>query len=225
MSILDVGGATGAIGNVLQKKFNQKYDYTCIDVDEKAINKGKKLYPDLNFIKGYFPNNLGKRKYDLVILTGWFAQVIEWKKLLKELCNRSKKFVNVAVNFRLEGTTVIDPDVSYVYYLDTNIRVPEITHNIYEFMNYASCHELSAKKISFYGYTRPSKPTSAYRPLARKNQVQGNLMIEKFQDSDGDFKRIGGISNEALCAMGGGGKYTTFKPQYEILINGKKLKF
>ena len=51
------------------------------------------------------------------------------------------------------------------------------------------------------------------------------LVIEKFQDSDGDFKRIGGISNQALSAMGGGnGKFATFKPKYKILINKKKLK-
>jgi len=225
MSILDVGGASGALGDILQKKFDHKYDYTCIDPDSKAINKGKILYPNLNFIKGYFPNDLPKlKKYDLVILTGWFAQVIEWKKLLTELCSRSKKFINIALNFRLEGTTVTDPDLSYVYYLDTGIRVPEITHNIFEFINYVSCHELLAKKIMFYGYTRPQKPTSAYRPLERKKQIQGNLLIEKFLGSDGDFKRIGGISNQALSAMGGQFKFATFKPEYKILINGKKLK-
>jgi hypothetical protein len=221
MSILDVGGASGGYGNALVTDVEPSLDYSCIDVDSQAIELGKIKYPHFNFICGSFPNSLSSEStFDHVVVNAWFSQVIEWKTFLLNLSKITSKFLQISLNFRLEGTTVVDPDLSYFYYLDSGIRVPELTHNIFEFLNFASIHEIGAKKITFYGYNSPQKKSSAFRPLPREKVIQGNLVIEKFPQQENEFLRIGGISNEASKVAPG---FQTFRPQLEIIINDSAL--
>jgi len=225
-SVLDVGGACGGFGNAIIESVQQKVDYTCVDPDKRAIELGKVLYPNFKFITGAFPECMPRSAplFDYVMLNGWFAQVTDWKGMLLTLKRFSKRFINVGLNLRLDGTTVVDPDVSYFYYLDSGVRVPEITHNLYELINFCSIHEMNAKQVSLYCYTTPDKPSSAFRPLSRRNQLQGNLLIELFSQEDGNPTRIGGISNEAQKVLGGEVE-KPFRPIYDIIINNEKIDF
>lgn len=227
LSMLDVGGASGGLGSALFSYFSVDFPYTCIDIDAAAISSGKDLVPQSEFILGSFPNDLqSDRKFDYVVLFAWFAQVTDWKTMLLSLCSRARRFVNIAVNVRLEGTTVVDPDVSYVYYLDSGIRVPEITHNLFELLNFCSHNEIGADRISFYGYTSRNT-TSAFRPLPRNKQIQGNLLIELRQASAESMHGriqdppIGGISNEVEAALGGG--FVARRPVWHVVIDGEQL--
>lgn len=218
MSVLDVGGACGAVGNVLEKHFGVRLDYTCTDVDPRALERGRELFPRFRFVESDLFAGLGDQQFDIVMVMGWFAQMSDWKRLLIECARHSRRFVNIGINVRLDGTTVTDPDVSYVYYLDSGKRVVEITHNLFELLNFASIHEIEAKKLSFYGY-RSKNPTSAFRPLPRAEQIQGNLLIEKFVGQAP--ARIGGISNQSATVMAG--KYEAFRPEVEIIIDGERV--
>lgn len=227
-SILDVGGAAGGLGYALKKELGEHIKYTCIDPDKKAIEAGGEIfktdYPDLELMHGYYPQDLPEaRQWDLVAVIGWFAQVPEWKELLLQLVSNARRYVNIGINVRLEGNTVIDKDVSYVLYLDTGERIHEITHNLWEMLNFCSIPEIRARKISFYGYTSPGKSSSAYRPLPRDKQIQGNLLIELLPQGE-ERSLYGGISNEALDAMNAQEeKIQTFKPEYNVIINDNRL--
>lgn len=228
-SVLDVGGGAGGLGHALKKIHGASLSYTCIDPDKQAIEAGtkqfKSVFPDLELIHGYFPRDLPPgRMWDVVAVIGWFAQVTDWKNFLLQLVARANHYINIGINVRLEGTTVIDPDVSYVYYLDSGVRVPEITHNLWEMLNFCSIHEMRGQKIHFYGYTCPGKPTSAFRPLPRDRQIQGNLLIELSPQNQVE-RRFGGISNEAMNAMNAQGMdIEVFRPEYNIYINDKKME-
>ena len=229
LSVLDIGGGAGGLGHALKKVYGKLIEYTCIDPDEKAIEAGKKLFkskfPDIELIKGFYPDGIEEgRKWDLVAVIGWFAQIPNWKETLLQCVENTIRYINIGINVRLEGNTVIDKDVSYVLYLDTGIRVYEITHNLWEILNFCSIPEMRAKKISFYGYTNPTKSSSAFRPLPRDKQIQGNLLIELLPEG-AEIERYGGISNEALQSMIEiGEKIHVWRPEYNIIINDARIE-
>jgi hypothetical protein len=182
------------------------------------------MYPKFEFIEGELSEvHLGNRLFDVVVVNAWFSQVTNWKDFLKLLSSYSRRYIIISINFRLEGTTVIDPDVSFFYYLDSGVRVPEITHNMYEFLNYASTHEIGAKEIHFYGYSLAEKNSATFRPLPRSKVIQGNCLIEKFPEGENLFTRIGGFSNEASKFLPNEMQF--FKPEYHIIINDEKITF
>lgn len=196
-------------------------------MDKEALEIGKRLYPHFEFIHGSFPQVLGQlgmrdRRWDYVMLNAWFSQVQDWKSLLLNLALCSNKYINVSLNFRLCGSTVLDPDVSYFYYLDSGIRVLEVTHNLFEFLNYASVHEIGASRIDVHAYTRPEKKTSAFRPLRRSEQIQGNVLITRKSDRLNSFP-MGGVSNEALSHLKDF-NLSLQKPHYEVVINGELIE-
>lgn len=226
MSVLDIGGGAGGLGNALREKFNLNLKYTCIDPDSKAVEAGKKRFgandTDFKLICDEFPGPLPPTQtWDMVCVIGWFAQVTEWKRFLLTLCERANKYVNIGINVRLTGNTVVDPDVSYVYYFDSGKRIPEITHNIYELFNFASIQEIGAEKIEFYGYHGKGS-SSAYRPVPRHELVQGNLLITK-NPARMSGKRMGAFSGQTLNALGN--KVDSFRPEWKAIIDGKPLQF
>jgi len=124
-SFLDVGGGCGGLGIALKKEFNiENFDYTNLDIDANAISLGRRIASWAHHIKGDLKSQDLKQKYDYVSLIGWFAQIVDWKEALGILLSKSRKYVNIGANVRLHGSTVIDSDVSYVYYLDSGKRVP-----------------------------------------------------------------------------------------------------
>ena len=47
--ILDVGGSSGGLFGAIKEKYSD-IKYTCFDIDDEAIEYGKKLYPNADFI-------------------------------------------------------------------------------------------------------------------------------------------------------------------------------
>ncbi len=122
LSVLDIGGGAGGLGHALKKEYGKLIKYTCIDPDEKAIEAGKKIFKskflDIELIKGYYPDDIEEsRKWDLVAVIGWFAQIPNWKEMLLQFVENTIRYINIGINIRLEGNTVIDKDVSYVLYV------------------------------------------------------------------------------------------------------------
>lgn len=151
MAALDFGGATGGYGNALSQDFNANLAYTCIDVDGGAIMVGKKLYKDFTFIHGKFPEDIPNYKiYDHVVCNAWFSQVTDWKHFLLTMSSKLRRFVSFSTNVRLDGTTVVDKDVPYFYYLDSGKRVLEVTRNLFELLNFLSIGEIQAQRILFW---------------------------------------------------------------------------
>lgn len=222
MTILDVGCACGGLGIALQHEYFPDIQYTGIDPDPNAIKFGKNKFPHLELITGYFPQDISaEKRYDLVTMFALFPQIPDWKSMLLNLVEFSNRFINVSIILRMSGPTIVDKDVSYVYYLDTQEQVYQVVHNIYEFVNFCCIKEMRAKKISFYGYHK-STPTSSFRPLPQKEQITGNVLIELFPADEG-MKRFGGISDQnAMASLGR--NVEVFKPEIEIVIDKERVE-
>jgi len=213
-SILDVGCGCGGLGNALKIRFGTAFSYTGINTKETCVIKGEKISPELKIIDGIFPNSIKSGKmFDMICAFGFFHMVLEWKKLLFNLTKFANKFVNVGVVSRLEGATVIDPDVSYYYYLDSGDRVPSIAINIRELLNYCCHHELRVKRIKYYGYHNKSFRSTAFRPIQEKDTIYGNLFLELFEPGN-ETVPFGGLAPNQTNRR-------QFVPDLEIIIDGK----
>lgn len=101
-SVLDVGCSVGGMYNVF-REFNKNIIYTGLDVSENAILKAKEIYKNSN-INFYFYNGLDdfplkKNQYDLVFCSGVMHLIDNYKNILKQMIERSEKYV--LVDFRL----------------------------------------------------------------------------------------------------------------------------
>jgi hypothetical protein len=152
-TFLDVGGAGGLIPNAIK---NEVADIkpTIIDPDPDSIEMGKNNFPDFEFICGYFPDDLNtSKKFDIVSMQALFPQIPNWKEMLLALRKHAKKYINISLIFKLHGTTIIDKDISYVYYLDSGERIHQVVHNINEFMNFCCIYEMGVKKLNSMAIT------------------------------------------------------------------------
>lgn len=211
-SFLDIGGASGIFAKAI---FNEvaKIDATIIDPNEGSVVLGQELYPEFRFIKGFFPDNLScDDKFDVVSMQALFPQMPNWKDILLSMKKHALKYINLSLIFRLSGTTVIDKDVSYFYYLDSGVRVHQVIHNIYEFINFCCIEEMGVKRIDFYGYHTPITGDN-FRCVPNNEQIKGNIMLELFEESEGNFKRFGGAHKSKE------GEYRFFLPEMNIIID------
>ena len=218
MTFLDVGGGGGDFAHAVYQEVN-KIEATIIDPDVQAIEQGKIKYPKFEFLNDYFPSKkLTGRKYDYVSMQALFPQIPNYKEMLLALINTSRKYVNIALNFKLSGQPVIDKDLSYFYYLDSEERVFQVTHNLYLLINYLCIHEFRLKKISFFGYHTPSMGDN-FRDVPNQDQIKGNLLLEKFGEEDDYPVRMGGASQ-----LVGSANYKHFRPEVDILIDNKPFQ-
>lgn len=217
-SFLDVGGGGGDFAYAISEEV-AKIKPTIIDPDIACINLGKKNYPSFNFIHGYFPDGMNKHseKYDIVSMQALFPQIPNWKETLLELRKHAKQYLNISLIFRLNGSTVVDKDVSYFYYLDSGVRVHQVIHNIYEFTNFLCIHEMGVKKILFFGYRTPEAGHN-FRCVPNSEQIKGNILIEFFRDDEEVPLRMGGALNRELQ-----GGYSFFMPEIKYIIDGKEF--
>jgi len=225
MTILDIGCASGGLGNAITESIESRVNYLGIDVDEKAIKLGEEKFPKLNLINQSYPEGIKDKKFDMIIVFNLFEQITNWKEFLQSLVDHSNKFINIGLTLRMSGSTVIDKDISYGYYFDSGIRVNKIIHNIYELINFCCLEEMRVKKISFYGYhiDRPASIASDFRPLPQKEQIRGNLLLELFEKGR-NKKRAGGFPNtETLKKMNLELEYI-FRPNIEIIIDKKPFE-
>ncbi len=217
-SFLDVGGGGGDFAYAISEEV-AKIKPTIIDPDVSCIELGKKNYPSFNFIHGFFPEGMenSTERYDIVSMQALFPHLPNWKETLLELRKYSKRYLNISLIFRLSGSTVVDKDISYFYYLDSGVRVHQVIHNIYEFTNFLCIHEMGVKKISFYGYRTP-KAGHNFRCVPNSEQIKGNILIEFFQDHEEKPARMGGALNREVQSG-----YNFFIPEMNYVIDGKEF--
>lgn len=219
-TILDVGGASGDFCSAIKNDV-ANVKATIIDPDPKAISVGRETYPDFEHIEGFFPQSLEpNQKFDIVTMQALFAQIPTWKETLLAMRKHARRYINMSLAVRLSGTTVIDKDVSYFYYLDSGERVHQVIHNIYEIVNFMCIHEMNAKKISFFGYHVPRQGHN-FRCLPNSEVVHGNFMIELFENEADNPKRMGGAADKGI----GNSNYHYFEPEFDIVIDGKPFGF
>jgi len=224
MAILDIGCASGGLGAAIRDKVEAKIQYTGIDIDRKAIDLGKQDFSGIELIHGKYPEDVPKRKFDMIILLNLFEQIAEWKNFLLSLTGRCNKFINIGLILRMTGPTIIDKDVSYGYYHDSGVRVHKIIHNIFEFVNFCCIEEMRVKKISFYGYCidRAASAAGDFRPLPQKEQIRGNMLLELYEDGK-NIKRVGGFINDAAKEFDLDYPVTV-RPEMEIIVDKKHIE-
>lgn len=192
-SMLDIGGSSGNFIEALNSEgFSVKG--AVIDPDPLSIQEGREKRKGVDFFEDYFPSRkyqMNDDGYDVVSMQALFPQIPTWKETVIEMVRIAKKFVNISLTFQLEDSAVIDKDRSYFYYLDTGERVHQVIHNIYEFTNFLSIHELRVKKINFYGYHTMS-PGDNFRSVPNDKQIKGNLLLELFEAGEQYPDRMGG---------------------------------
>jgi ubiquinone/menaquinone biosynthesis C-methylase UbiE len=228
-SMLDIGGCSGLFIEAIR---NAEYniDGTVVDPNKSAIEKGKVLFPKNIYMQDYFPTtnfNIPDNTYDLVSMQALFPQIPNWKSCIKEMCRVSKKFITFSLTFKLMGNTIVDKDVSYCYYLDSGIRVHQVIHNLYEFINFLSIGELKIKRIHFYGYHTPHTGHN-FRCVPNSQQIKGNIFLELFEPGEKYPKRMGGASelkqdentHKAIHNLDGDLEaYEFFRPELNIIID------
>lgn len=210
------GGGVGGLGNAIIKSIEPSINYTVLDPDSNCIKYGKRHFPHFKFIEGYFPDKCPRKKFDMIIMFATFPQLPNWKEILLEMVKHSKKYINLTLTVRLSGTTVVDKDVSYFYYLDSRQRVHQVIHNLYELINFCSIHEMRAKRIIFYGYHVPQNGNNN-RCVPNKEQIRGNLFLELFPDNKQYPGRVGGAPEGFFKEI----NVPFFTPSIEIIIDGK----
>ena len=192
-----------------------------IDPDRRCIDMGKSTFPSFEFIHGYFPEAIEDgRLFDVVSMQALFPQIPNWKEMLLQIRKVAKRFINISLIFRLSGTTVIDKDVSYFYYLDSGERVHQVIHNIYEFLNFLCIAEMGLRKIEFFGYHTPY-PGHNFRCLPNRDQIKGNLMLHCFENETDNPKRFGGAIEYGEKLP----EYSFFIPEMNIIIDDRKFNF
>jgi SAM-dependent methyltransferase len=215
--LLEIGCGTGGLARALKKRFSStKIDYVGINSNPVECSVGEQLTPSpARFVCETFPLKNLKKRFDLVLSFGFFHMQPDWKDCLKAMVDSSNRFVNVSIMVRLEGSTVVDRDLSYFYYLDTGERVHSIVQNLFELINFCCVKEMRAKRIWYYGYHSGVKST-ARRPLPARSVVYGNLLLELFPFGQ-EPERFGGHP------PGLRQKYPLFEPEINVVVDGKKV--
>ncbi len=211
-SVCDVGGAGGDLVAAIRNEV-ANISATVVDPDERCIRVGKERYPECEFVLGYFPDALrADQKFDVVSMQALFPQLPAWKDALLAMRKHARKSINVSLVFRLDGTTVVDKDVSYFYYLDSGERVHQVVHNIYEFTNFCCIHEMGVKRMEVFGY-RTSMPGHNFRCVPNLQQIKANVLLELFEDEAP--KRMGGAKEKGS----GIDSYSFFVPEMKFIID------
>lgn len=217
-TFLDIGGSGGDFGAAIKAEVADIIP-TVIDPSKACIETGKIKYPFTNFICGNFPEDLSEdQKFDVLSLQAFFPQIPEWKRFLIAMRKHALKYINISLTFRLDGSTVIDNDVSYFYYLDSGERAYQVIHNIYEFINFCSIHEMAVKKINFYGY-HTDYIGHNFRCVPNSQQIKGNILLELFENPEDNPFRMGGAVDKGKYSK----DYSFFVPEMDIIIDGKKF--
>ncbi len=92
-NILDVGGSSGTLAKKIKKKL-KNIPYFVLDINQEAINKGKKNNPDLKFILGNAEKMPFKDKeFDLVICKDALHHCENPEKAVKEIRRVAKEYI------------------------------------------------------------------------------------------------------------------------------------
>ena len=224
-SFLDVGCASGNLGNIILSEIEQKTNYTGIDVEMCGIEYGKRNFKssNLELINGKFPDGVEGRKFDYICVFNLFEQIENWKVFLTTLSEMARKYINIGLSLRMSGNTVVDIDSSFGYYFDSGLRVHKIVHNIYQIFNFCCINEMRVRKVNFYGYNinLAHSSRSDFRAISQKEEIRGNLFLELLP-FEKTLKRYGALKTDV--------KHNSeiihcTKPEFCIIINGKRITF
>jgi len=185
MSVTDIGCLNG---DTLKAISDFKSIKGCgIDFDQEALSIAKVNYPEFEFHGGdFFDQNFVIERSDLVIAFNVFDHFEDWKSALKNLARFSNRYINFNSLLRVDGPTIIDPDLSFLYYGRGKNRLLWAVHNIYEIAAYCATEEIQASSISVYAYQKfnaerfsnLSLAASSVHALNPDNLLVGNVTVE-----------------------------------------------
>ena len=238
-SILDIGGADGEFIELINR-FIAPVDGSVLEVDVDCIKNGRNKYPHIKFIDKKFPIKTNK-KYDIVSMNSLFPQLIDWRETLLEMVKLSKKHLYFNALLTDDVPTIADDTISYVYYLDTGQRVPQVINNVSEIINFMCLEEMRVKRIKFVGdrgmsnekkleveeelkaididntVIRVAEVAHVFRGLPFMDYIKGFFFIELFDEKDNP-KRMGGMGSDRENRFP---EYKFFRPEISIYLNDK----
>ncbi len=155
-TVMDIGCLNGETYGAIKKKYD--IAYSGVDVDPDAIEIAKKNYSDAEFIVGDFmEENFTLPPKDLVLALNLFDHFEDWKAALRNLRRFASKYINFSSLLRLNGPTVVDRDLSYIWYGGGKYRLLWAAHNIFELAAYCGTEEINASSIFVYAYHKFNK--------------------------------------------------------------------
>ncbi len=188
-TVLDIGCCTGRLCEIFESR---GIAYTGIDIDDSSIVLAKETYPQSKFHTADFMNqNFSLEGSDLVVALNVFDHFFDWKGALRNMRRFSNRYINFSCNMRLEGPTIIDKDLGYLYYGNGERRLGWGIHNIFQLAAYAATEEVQAKSIYVYCYHKYSDKKNNWHtaaesvmPISTFDHLTGNILIEV---SDTDY--------------------------------------
>lgn len=179
----------GCLNGDAYKAISEKYDvsYLGIDVDKDAIQLAQQRYPNARFAVGDFMDeSFTQEKSDLVFALNLFDHFEDWKKALRNLRRFSSRFINFSTLMRYSGNTVVDRDISYIYYSNAQRRLLWAIHNIFELTSYCATEDIKATNIFVYCYHKYNqiafnnleRAAIVSYPLPLDELLVGNVLIE-----------------------------------------------
>jgi len=163
-TILDIGCGCGGLGNALRQKYGA-VQYTGIDINEKAIQTGQKLYPEFTLLAGDILNGdnlgLGEENFDVVIALGCIDFNVEFDRMLSAAMSHLKPGGIFISSFRLtnkKSLTELDEAFQYINFDGAleGEKAPYVVMNYHDMMK--KIEAFSPQKIHAYGYWgKPSR--------------------------------------------------------------------
>ena len=166
-SILDVGCACGGLGLILRDKYGVN-NYTGIEINKKAYNYAKRLYPSgqyFNIDVLNLKNNQTKiGLFDFVFSLSCIDWNVEFNKMLKKIYSYVSEEGKLIISLRLTNKpTISDINNSFQYINYSNRQVGEkasyIVLNANDFLDLIA-ENLDPQSIFGYGYYGPPSSTA-----------------------------------------------------------------
>lgn len=177
-SFLDIGCATGNFVKIILKKTQIK-KFTGLDVSSNMILKAKSLYPNYDF-RVYDGRYIKVNdKYDLTYSFGTLHYCNNYKSLISQMIDASKKFTIFDLRFCLEDE-IIDIKKSYQEIPNSKKRkLPYNILNLFSFLKFLI--QLTKKKFSIkiFGYRK--NPAKTVKTI-NKEAYMLSIIIDKTQN-------------------------------------------
>ncbi len=181
-SVIDAGCGTGAISKVLVDfcMNSSNYNYLGVDIDHQMIDSANRYFKSNNasFIVGdvLSPSksiDFGKR--DLLLGFNLITQYSDWKNALKGLRKLNTRFINLSTSLTFNSPTIVDDDLSYVFYGGTT-KVVTAIHNIFWIYAFLCSPGMDASEINVFCYKKNT--INMIHPVDLNDLYVGNIVAE-----------------------------------------------
>lgn len=189
-SMIDVGCILGDLSAAVKE---YDVDFVGIDIDGPAIEVAKKRHPDATFYcLDAFGPHCDVPPAELVTAFNVFDHYEDWKHALRGLRRLTTKYINFSVNMTLDHPTIVDEDLSYIYYSLGNKRIMWGIHNVFTLAAYAATEHIGATSIEVYCYHKfhigsVGAMANHVTPIDPRDQITGNMIITV--DGDGTMAK------------------------------------